>query len=395
MKMPVRFLTKSVSLTLLVTSLLLSSGCSWFSDDEEEETYQPAPLPKIDKQFNARSDWSKQVGSGVGEFYNKLSPVIYNGKIVAADSKGLIKAFNLETGEEIWSSNVESEIYGGVAAASGLIALGSTDAEVIVLDAETGVEKWRNLVSSEVISSPAISDGKVVSRTIDGKLFAMDSETGERAWLYDRTVPTLTLRGTSSISVGRGAVVTGFANGKVALFLLETGQAVWEKRVANPSGRSELDRVIDVDATPVIVGDAVYAVTFNGNIAAYNLVDGAVLWQRELSSYQNMSVGGQIISITDSRSNVKALDRRTGGTLWTQTKLVDRRLTATVTFGDYMVAGDYEGYLHWFDRTDGAIVSRNSMGGGGIVADPVVHGDKMFVMTRNGRLTAFSLPKKK
>jgi len=143
----------------------------------------------------------------------------------------------------------------------------------------------------------------VLSRTIDGKLFAMDAVSGERAWLYDRSVPALTLRGASSVSVGRGAAVTGFANGKVALFLLETGQAVWEKRVASAAGRSELDRVVDADATPVIVGDVVYAVTFKGNIAAFNMQDGEVLWQRELSSYQNMSVSGQLISVTDSRSN--------------------------------------------------------------------------------------------
>jgi len=378
---------------LFISQLLLVSSCSWFSDDEDEDAYIPAPLPKIEKLFSAKPDWSAQVGTGVGEFYNKLSPVVYDGKVIAADSKGLVKAFDVQTGKEIWSTKVNSEIYGGVAASNGLVALGSTDAEVIVLDAKTGTEKWRNLVSSEVISSPAISDGKVVTRTIDGKLFAMDADTGERAWLYDRTVPTLTLRGTSSVSIGRGAVVTGFANGKVALFLLKTGQAVWEKRVANATGRSELDRVIDVDATPVIVGDTVYAVTYNGNLAAFKLVDGEVLWRAEMSAYQNMSIGGQLISITNSRSIVKAVDKRTGATLWTQSKLEDRRLTATVSFGKYMVAGDYEGYLHWFNRLDGTLVARNSMGGSGIIADPVVAGNKLYVLTRSGRLSAFSLQK--
>ena len=376
---------------IIVTSLLLTSGCSWFGDDEEE-AFRPAPLPDITQQFSVSYQWSAQVGDGVGEFYNKLAPVVYNGRVYAADSKGLVKAFDIATGKEVWHSNVGSELFGGVAAGSGLIAVGSTEAEVIVLDAKTGLEKWRNLVSSEIVAAPVISEGKVLSRTIDGKLFAMDEISGERVWLYDRSVPALTLRGTSSISVGRGAVVTGFANGKVALFLLETGQAVWEKRVATAAGRSELDRVVDADATPVIVGDNVYAVSFKGNIAALNLKNGEVLWQRELSSYQNMSVDGQLISVTDARSNVKALDRRTGATLWTQSSLVDRRLTATVSFGNYFVAADFEGYLHWFDRNDGRLVSRNSLGGGGIVADPVVYGDFLYIYTRNGRLYSFKAP---
>ncbi len=385
-KLTVFFIAFIISLSLLITS-----GCSWFGE-EEEAAFQPVPLPEISKKFSVSPKWKVQIGDGVGEFYNKLAPVIYNNTVYVADSKGLVKALNAENGKEIWKTEVAAEIYGGVAAGAGLVVVGSTEAEVIALDAKTGIEKWRNLVSSEVISSPAISDGKVLSRTIDGKLFAMDATTGERAWLYDRSVPALTLTGLSSISVGRGAAVTGFSNGKIALFIIENGQVVWEKRVASSAGSSELDRVVDADATPLIAGDVVYAVTFKGNIAAYNLQNGEVLWQRELSSYQNMSVSGQLLSVTDARSNVKVLDRRTGGTLWTQSALTYRRLTATAAIGDYLVAGDFEGYLHWFDKNEGDLVSRNSLGGDGIVADPVVAGDSLYIYTRDGGLYCFDKP---
>lgn len=383
---------KNMHILFIIWGLLFISGCSWFGDDDDENAFKPAELQEIKNQFTAKANWSAQVGDGVGEFYNKLAPVGYGGKLYAADSQGLIKAFDAASGKELWKTDVGSELFGGVAAGNGLIAVGSTDAEVIVLDAATGTEKWRNLVSSEIVAAPAISGNFVLSRTIDGKLFAMDANSGHRVWLYDRTVPALTLRGTSSISIARGAVVTGFANGKVAVFILETGQVVWEKRVAKSSGRSELDRVVDADATPVLLGDVVYAVTFNGNIGAFNLQDGEVLWQRELSTYQNMSISGQLISVTDSSSIVKALDRRTGATIWTQSALENRRLTASVVFGDYMVAGDFEGYLHWFDRDTGRLVSRNSIGGGGIVADPVVVGDKMYIYTRDGKLYSFGKP---
>ena len=382
---------KKLSLLILSTSLLISSGCSWF-EDEDEDSFKPAPLPDISKKFNAKASWSAQVGDGVGEFYNKLSPVSYDGKIFAADSNGLVKAFDSKTGKELWNTSVGSELFGGVSAGNNIVAVGSTDAEVIVLDSNTGNEKWRNLVSSEIVSAPAIGGGKILTRTVDGKLFAMDVLTGERSWLYDRSVPALTLRGTSSVIIDRGVAVTGFANGKIAVFLLESGRAIWEKSVAKSSGYSELDRVVDADATPILLNEVIYAVTFKGNIGAFDLVDGKTLWQRELSSYQDMSVSGQYISVTDSRSNVKVLNRKTGETLWEQSKLQDRRLTATVAFGDYMVAGDYEGYLHWFNRIDGTLVSRNSLGGGGIVADPVVVGDNLYIYTRNGRLYSFPKP---
>lgn len=376
---------------LLPLVLLVVSGCSWF-DDDEEEGFRPAELQDISEEFKAEILWSRSIGDGVGEYYNKLKPVVYDGKVIVADKDGLVKAFDSTTGDLVWETEVGSEIYGGVAAGLNLVALGSTEAEVIVLDSDTGTEQWRNLVSSEVVAAPVISDGKVIARTIDGKLFAMNSKSGERDWIYDRTVPALTLRGTSSLSANRGVVITGFANGKIALFLIEDGRALWEKRVAAATGRSELDRVVDIDATPILLGETVYAVTFNGNIAAFDLRNGEAIWQREMSSFQDLAVSGQLLSVVDARSKVRALDRRTGGTLWTNEDLFDRQLTAAVPVGDYFVAADFEGYLHWFDGTNGRIVSRNSLSGSGIVANPVVADSTLYVYSRSGTLYAIKAP---
>ena len=374
---------------LLILAVL--QGCSWFEGDDDD-AFRPADLPNITDQFEAEIAWSRDVGEGVGEFYNKITPAILGNRIYISDAEGLVTALDARTGEKIWQTEVGSEIFGGVAASAGLVALGSSNAEVIVLNADTGQEEWRNLVSSEIVSSPVISDGKVMVRTIDGKVFALNARTGQRDWLYDRSVPALTLRGNASLSAGGGVVVTGFSNGKIVLFLVENGRAVWEKRIASASGRSELDRVVDADATPVLVGETIYALTFNGNIGAYNVRNGDALWQRELSSYQNLNVDGQIISVVDARSRVRALDRRTGGTLWTNEELFDRRLTAAVSFGGYIVAADYEGYLHWFNTDTGRLVARNDLGGDGIVADPVATGTTLYVYTRSGKLVALRAP---
>ncbi|RLA05370.1 MAG: hypothetical protein DRQ47_01350 [Gammaproteobacteria bacterium] len=159
---------KSLITLIVAGSFLLLPGCSIF-EDEEEDAYEPAPLPDIEEQFHVSPNWSSDVGGGVYEFYNKLGPVAYSGMVYAADIEGLVKAFSIDDGDEIWSVELETELYGGVAAGSGLIAVGSTEGEVIVLDAKTGEEKWRNLVSSEIVASPAISDNRVVTRTIHGK----------------------------------------------------------------------------------------------------------------------------------------------------------------------------------------------------------------------------------
>lgn len=399
---------------LLLTAALAAalSACSVFDD---EDAVVPAPLPE-NQTLELKPLWERSVGSGLGDGYSRLSPAAGAGKVFVADYEGQVLALESAGGSTLWEKELSSDINpkpdskwyefwrwfgssthpartaGAVGLGGGLILVGTLDAEVIALDAETGEEKWRNLVSSEVVAPPAFADGKVLVRTIDGKLFALDAETGKRAWLYDRSVPILTLRGTSAPTSARGAAIASFDSGKVAAMLIGDGRVVWEKGVTSARGRSEFDRVNDIDADPVVVDEIVYAVSYHGQVAALDLRGGDIIWQRELSAHEQLGVDADQLYVTDESSQVRALDRRTGASVWSSSDLKDRSLTGAVPFGQYIAVGDFEGYVHFLARADGRYLGRYEVDGDGIVSAPVVVEDTLYVYGRSGDLAAFKQP---
>jgi len=370
--------------------VLLLSSCSEIT--EAELAVLPAPLPEFEASLNVKTNWSVSTTAIVDGNFTQLKPATGYGKVYVSGTAGIVEARDVKTGKLVWKTATNAVIQGGVTVASGIVVVGSQEGDVITLDAETGKELWRNVVSSEVVAPAAIAEGHVVVRTVDGKLFSMNLETGKREWFFDRNVPILTLRGTSAPISAHGAILSGFDNGKVALFFLENGKPIWEKRIAQSVGRSELERIVDMDAKPLVVENRVYVVTYNGNIAALDLRSGQTLWQREMSSFQNISNSGSRLFVTNAEDQVKALSINGGATLWSQTALKNRGLSAPVAAGDYVVTADYEGYLHWMDVKDGHFVFRQQIDSSGITGEPIVKGQQLFVLGRGGKLVAIEFP---
>lgn len=368
---------------VLFAASMLIVGCS-----DDEDIYEPDPLVDIDNQFETKTLWSTSIGDGIGDNAVKISPVFAYNKIYIADTTGYVAAINPENGKKIWDFDYELPIAGGPAVANKLVAFGTSQGEVLVLDAETGEQKWRAQVSSEIISSPAVGDGFVAVRTVDGKIYAFDASNGEQKWFYDESLPALTLRGNSAPVIANGGVLSGFSNGKLAVFVLETGQLAWEKRIATPIGSSEIQRLVDVDLKPLIVGTAVYIGSFNGNLASINFRNGEINWQRELSTFQDMAIGELLLFTTHENSHLSAVNRTNGVIIWTQKDLHRRQLTAPAVVGDYVVVSDFEGYIHWISTKTGKIVSREHIDSSGIAASPLVIDDKVILYTRDGSLVA-------
>jgi len=386
----------------------------------EEDEIVIAPVPDIQAQFEPDELWSRTITTTVGEdvsnalgdFWHTiwpwseapgidrpvdgilpadLYPVVYEQHIFVANSEGLLVALDRK-GNEVWRYWLGSRLSGGMAAGSGLLVVGTPEGEVLALDAATGVEKWRNVVSSEVISPPAIGEGMIVVRTVDGKLFALDVDSGERKWFSDRNVPLLTQRGTSSPLIGGGIAVAGFDNGKVAAFRLDNGQPMWEKRVGQPTGRSEIERIADVDTNPVMFGSVMYAASVNGTIIAVDLRNGETLWQRELSTYRNLGIDAEMLFASNAQGHVVALDRRNGFVLWTQKALENRQLSAPAVIGEFVVVGDMEGYLHFVRRDDGSFVAQTSVDSDGLQTQPLAMDRQLLVYDRSDTLHMLALP---
>ncbi|TCK17482.1 Beta-barrel assembly machine subunit BamB [Thiogranum longum] len=372
-----------------IFALMLLGGCSWFGDKDNSEP--PAKLQKFDEQLTLRSLWSRDTGVGTDGQRVKLVPAIFGERVYTADRRGRVSAYLLEDGEPVWRKKINVPVSAGPGVDEGLVLVGTSDARVLALDTETGEQLWTAPVSSEVLSVPRVYEGVVVVQTVDGNLTGVDAESGKRIWIHDRTVPVLSLRGTSTPLVEGGLLMAGFANGKLVALDVRTGRQLWEAAVAVPSGRSELQRMVDVDADPVVRDGVLYVASFQGQLAAVSLQNGRLLWSREMSAYAGIAVDYQQVYVTDELSNVWALDRRTGASLWKNSDLQRRFLTGPVVVGGYIAVGDFEGYIHLLSRIDGALAGRERVERAGILVPAVALGDRLLVLGAGGKLVMYRL----
>lgn len=402
-------------LAVLVALALLASGCSWFSwlpwvDDKGKDLDEPAELVKFQEEVRLKTRWSKNIGDGLGKKYLKLSPVIVADRVVAADGYGYVAAHDRFTGKRVWrvqlpspeesgffnfdllSRRDDSFVAGGVGAGDGRILLGTSRAEVIAVSIADGSEQWRSRVSSEVVSAPSASGGMVFAQTSDGRLVALDGATGARVWTYDTQVPILTLRGTSSPVVRAGTVYAGFSNGKIGAFRAGNGELLWEQRIMLPQGRSELDRIVDVDGNVLVDSQgAIFAASFQGRIKAMRPNDGTVIWERDASTYRDLAEGYGHVYVVDDLDIVTAIDKRTSDVIWTQPGLYKRKLTSPIAFSNYLVVGDGDGYLHVMAQSDGRFVGRRKIDGDGLSAAMIVADGTLFCLSNGGKLVALTV----
>lgn len=385
--------------------LLLTAACSTIEETAtdavlgitdylggEDNLDPPKELLPLEAEIVVSALWKVDTGGDSGKQRVTLVPALFSDKIVTADRKGVVGAYRLGDGEQIWKVDTKLLLSGGPGVGNGTVIIGTSDGEVIALDEVDGREIWRVSVSSEVLAVPQVAQDVVVIRTNDGRIAALSEKDGHLLWYYDRSVPALSLRGTGSPIIMNDAVIDGYASGRLVALRLSDGLVGWERSIAIPSGRTELDRIVDIDSDPVIVDDVIYIASFQGGVAAMSLSSGDLIWnRREISSFAGLVAGWQYLFVTDEHSDIWALDLQNGASLWRQNELHNRQLTAPVVFGDYIVAGDFEGYLHWFSQEDGRQVARLKIDDKGIVAAPIVDAEVLYVYGKGGMLAAVAV----
>lgn len=372
-----------VAAALLV---LLITGCGSAS-----EAVKPTPLKPIESTLNIAPAWSKGFSFKPPDPFAVLYPVVGGNRIYLADPKGYVLAVSAESGRRIWRRDIKKPISGGLGFGGGYLYGGTTSGEVFALNAEDGSIVWRRQVSSEVLSPPRAASGILVVRALDDQVYGFDARDGEQRWLFKRETPALTLHGTSAPVLTDDKAIIGLADGKLVAVGLFDGRLLWETRIAEPKGRSELEHMVDIDSDPLIIDDEAYAVTYQGRAADVDLQTGRQLWSREFSAYLPFALSGDELFIVDDHGNIWALDRRTGATLWKQDKLSNRRVTSPAVFGDYVVVGDFEGYVHWLDVRTGRIVGRYRVGDKAVTVPPFVGNDLVYVLDDDGRVSALKV----
>jgi len=362
------------------------AGCALFPSDN---TKPPAELVTFEQTLPVERVWEVDTGVGSDGHYLELEPWLADGHLYAANADGRVVAYEREEGSRVWTTDLGVRVTGGLNGGEGVAVLGTGDGEAIGLRRESGEEVWRTRLSSEVLSVSPVGLGRVFLRTNDGKLHAVGAATGEVAWQVGRKTPLLSLRGAGEPLVGERRVIVGFDNGQLAAVDIVGGTVVWETSISAPSGRTEVERMVDLDGKLAADGSMAYVATYHGRVAAVDVDSGRIRWARDVPSYAGVAIDRERVYVSDSNSHVWALNRDNGASVWKQDKLARRQVTAPAVIGDYLVVGDLEGYVHWIHRADGHFVARKRVGSEPILATPVVDGGRVYVLGSGGALAVF------
>jgi outer membrane protein assembly factor BamB len=391
-----QFIKKSKFL-LLLSSVLLLTSCGTISDlktDISERVFgretaePPEALAEIKETASVKVLWQAKHGSA--EIYD-FTPAVETGYAYVASAEGELSKLDITNGNQAWRVNVGEKLTGGVGVGGSLVVVGTQKGSIYAYDM-SGKLQWKSRLSSEVLSAPKYFDGLVIVRTGDNRIYGINANDGSRKWVYDRTGPALTLRSSAGVVVDGGAVYAGFAGGKLVSIRADNGKMMWEASVAQPKGVTEIERIADITSLPFVDGPLVYAVAYQGRIAAVDRTSGRVVWNRDISSLSGLTAEDARIYVSHAIGSVYALDYTTGKTFWRQGALKNRQLTAPLAMGSLIAVGDVEGYVHFLSREDGAFSARVKTGDSQILPQmTLINSNTLLAQSRYGGIYALQI----
>ena len=378
-----------------VALLALASGCSSLPSlsslnpfsSSSAPRHPPAALIDVKPMLIVRSAWTTPVGAS-GSY--AFSPVVAGDAVFAAARDGAITRVDAASGKQVWRINAGATLTAGVGSDGNTVAVVGEKGSVMAFDA-SGKLRWSAPVSSEVLSAPAVGQGLVIVRSQDNRIVGFDAESGARKWVVQRTAPSLILRTAPGILITASDAFVSLPGGKLLAIALPGGAPHWEAIVGDARGATELERIIDTAGMPVMVGRQVCAVSFQGRAMCFDAGNGTVAWGKDLSSDVGLAGDERFVFAADVTGAVSALSREAGASVWKNTALGYRRLSAPLSIGRAVAVGDYQGYVHFLGREDGAMLARLATDGSAIVAAPVLAGANMIVQTRAGALVSIAV----
>ncbi len=373
---------------LLLSLLVILSLVACSSSDEVD--LEPAELVDFKPEVKLKTIWKAGIGDGQDVRYTKLIPALDSDRLYATDIEGTVYALSRDKGKRVWRAELEKPVSGGVGVAANLVLVGTYAGEVIALDRETGEQRWSAQLSSEVLAAPAGNASVVVAQTGDGKLYGLSAEDGKQLWRYDNPVPALSLRGTAAPVVERNTVFAAFASGKLVALNIADGAQVWEQRIAVPSGQTELERMVDIDGTPLVADGIIYTASYQGRLIAIARGNGRGLWASDASSYNNLAYAAGQVIMSSANDSVIAFNAGSGEINWQNDQLVRRKLSGPAVVEGYVAVADFEGYVHFLSLQDGHFVARDKVDGDGVRANLISDGKTLYVLGNSGRLEAIS-----
>lgn len=379
---------KRILCALLMTiGVALLAACS-----SENAALKPAPIPKFKSTLHVSPLWARHVGNGALGYYLLLTPVVVGDKMYVASYDGILEALYTKTGHLIWETRANTHYSSGLAADNGMLYVTTDDAHLLAIEQSSGRVQWSIPLSTQALATPQVSNGIILVHAIDATLTAYSTHNGHQLWRYKESLPDLVLRLSSQPQIVDNNVVCGFANGKVVVLNLMNGQVLWTHQVAEPQGATVVERMVDVDSTPVVTAQGmIYVVDFQGNLQALNMSNGNVVWEHKLSAYAGLAADNEALYVTDAQSTVWSFDEQTGTVLWKQTDLSRRGLTAPTIVGNALAIADQQGYVFWVSLNDGHFLGMTHEALGSILVAPINDQQSLYVYSTSGRLMAYKV----
>ena len=373
-------------LTLTASLFLLS--CS--SKDNAEP---PSPLSEIEQPLPVLVNWKTKTGAGIKTASYNMRPLLVQNQIFSVNTEGLVKSIDAESGKVNWSTETAVAAITGLAGTAEVILASSRDGDLNAFNIlNDGLKlRWSRGLKGEIRAPPLIADAQVFVRTVDGRLSALSLSDGGTQWAVTRQVPALSLTGNSQPVVRGELVIAGFDDGKISAFNRVDGRTVWETTVSHPTGRTEIERLVDIDGQFILKDGIIYVSTYQGKLAAIQAIDGNVLWSRKFSSYLSIVADEDALYLSDDNSHIWSIDRRTGSAFWKQEALHARKITAPLLIGDKLVVADLEGYVHWLDKSDGTLRGRVQPTDSRHIAQPLEWNNRIMVIDSEGILSSLYL----
>lgn len=380
----------SWGLVALAASVLLS-GCNTI--EHRSESLPKKTLPNLSQadELQPKILWASHEGKGASGKDAKLNLGITTSTVVSADTKGELRAQDRKTGQVIWTVKTPSMISSGPTVIHNIILLGTRDAKVLAYRLQDGALLWQVPVSGEVLAAPQGNHQVAYVNTLNGSMIALSLEDGRQLWCHSLHMPSIVLRKNSSPVIAANRIIAGFPNGRLLALQSRDGSVNWEHELSIPKGRSDIQRMSDISADPVVSNGIVYAVGYQGRLAALSLTTGEPIWEKDLSSYAGLSISENMLLVSDSNGHIWAVAKKSGQTLWEQPVLEGRLLTKPVVWGDKFVVGDNDGYLHWFSRSDGQYLTRIRLDSKGIDTAPILMDNTLYALGKGGKIAVYSL----
>lgn len=379
-----RYIQLIIQIIILLT-LVGVTGC------EKAVKKHIPPLKPVQSDMAVINNWRYQVGGSNHKHSYNLTPVINGNSLYIPDIKGHITHLNFQNGKIEWKKRIADSISSPLARAGDILVAGTGNASVVAVNSLNGQPLWRHSVTNEVLATPLVFQNTVIVKTIDEMVYALDLQTGKEKWHYEHDKPEIVLRLSSAPVQYADMVLIGFADGKLVALSKQTGQVLWMKSIAQSSGFSPIEQMFDINSSPIVSDQVLYVASFHGKLSAINLNTGELLWNYDLSTYQDLLSDHDSLYVIDTDSRLWKFNKRNGQVLWKQDDFKHRELKYPMLFKQTIMLADDQGYVHFLSPSDGHVVGRLKLDSNGVSTKPQIIGKQVIIYTNNGVITKYTI----